>query len=51
MSVNPNVVMPPHHEVCFLLARQLDQLLMPLPLLFHVDDAEIVSFAMLHVAE
>ena len=24
MSVNPNVVMPPHHEVHFLPARQLD---------------------------
>ncbi len=51
MSVNPNVVMPPHHEVCFPPVRQLDRSLMPLPMLFHVDDAEIVSFATPHVAE
>ena len=51
MSVDPNVVMPPCHEVHFPLARQLDQSLMPLPVLFHVDDAEIASFTMPHVAE
>ncbi len=51
MSVDLNVMMPPHHEVRFPLARQLNQSLMPLPILFHVDDAEMASFAMPHVAE
>ena len=51
MSVDPNVVLPPHHEVCFLLAKQLDHSLTPLPVLFHMDDTEIASFTMPHVAE
>ncbi len=51
MSVDPNVMMPPHHEVHFPLARQLDQSLMPLPVLFHMDDTEMASFAIPHVAE
>ena len=51
MSVDPNVVMPPCHEVCFPPVRQLDQSLMPPPMLFHVDDAKIAYFTMPHVAE
>ncbi len=51
MSVDPNVVLPPHHEVCFPLAKQLDHSIMPPPVLFHMDDTEMASFAMPHVAE
>ncbi len=51
VSVDPNVVLPPCHEVHFPLTKQLDHSLTPPPVLFHVDDAEMASFTMPHVAE
>ena len=51
MSVDPNVMLPPHHEVRFPLARQLESSTMPPPMLFHIDNAEMASFTMPHVAE
>ncbi len=49
--MDPNVVLPSHHESQLPLAKQLDLSLTPPPVLFHVDDAEMASFAMPHVAE
>ncbi len=51
MSVDPNIVLHPHHEVHFPLARQLDHSITPPPVLFYINDAKMVSFAMPHVAE
>ena len=51
MRVGPNIILPPHHEVHFPPARQLDHSIMPMPVLFHIDDTEMASFTMPHMAE
>ena len=51
VSMDLNVVLSPCHEGYFPLVKQLDCSLTPPPVLFHVDDTEMASFAMPHVAE